>query len=85
MQMKGKSRQEVVREILRTYGNVDRIDTICLGVRFRVKPEVITEDARRAGDALKTEAATQQRAATSAQERAAELAIARRILKSGGA
>jgi hypothetical protein len=68
MQMKGKSRQEVVREILHIYGNVDRLDTICLGVQFKCSPEVITEDVRRAGEALKREALAQERAVRDEQE-----------------
>ena len=87
--MKGKpeenGRQAAIKEILPTYGSVDRLDTICLGVRFRVGPEVITEDVQRAGEALKREALVQQHGAELAQERAAELAVAREILKRGGA
>jgi len=74
--MKGKSRQEVIQEILRTYGSVDRVDVICLGVRFHVGPEVITRDVANARETLKQEGVT--------RERAAELALAREILKRGG-
>jgi hypothetical protein len=81
MQMKGKSRQEVVREILRTYGNVDHVDAICLGVRFKCSPEVITEDVRSAGETLKQEALAQKRAAQLAEQRRAELEVARKILR----
>jgi hypothetical protein len=80
----GCSRQEVIRDILRTYGTLDRVDVICLGVRFHVGAEVITEDVTSAKEALKQEAAVQQRGAREAQERAAELALAREILKRGG-
>jgi hypothetical protein len=92
MQMKGKSRQEVIKGILRTYGQGDLVDALCLGVRFHVEPEVISEDVRRAGEALQREASAQQREALAQQrataldrERAAELEVARRILKTGGA
>jgi hypothetical protein len=50
-----------------------------------VGSEVITEDVRNAGEALKREAVAQQRATQLAHERAAELELARKILKSGGA
>jgi len=86
--MKGKAeqnRQAVIKEILCTYGSVDRVDAICLGVRFHVGPEVITEDVRRAREALKTEAAVQERAVALERERRAELTLAREILKRGGA
>jgi hypothetical protein len=86
--MKGKpeqQRQAVIKEILSTHGSVDRLDAICLGVRFHVGAEVIAEDVRRAGEVLKQEALGQQHAAREAQERTAELALARKILKSGGA
>jgi hypothetical protein len=85
--MKGKleqKRQEVIQEILRGYGSLDRIDAICLGVRFKCSPEAITEDVRNAQEALKHEASAQQHAARETQERVAELALARKILKSGG-
>ena len=82
--MKGKSRQEVIKGILRTYGGIDRVDAICLGVRFKVGPEVITQDVRSAGEALKREALEQERMAALTRERQSELALAREILKRGG-
>jgi hypothetical protein len=82
--MKGKRRQEVIQDILRTYGSVDHVDAICLGVRFHVDAETITEDIRRAKEALKAEAIAQQRAARLERERKAELERDRRIFRSGG-
>jgi hypothetical protein len=85
--MKGKQQQrrEVIVQILRGYGSLDRVDTVCLASRFRVDVGTITEDVRCASEALKRETLAEQRAAREAQERVAELALARRILKSGGA
>jgi hypothetical protein len=81
MQMKGKSRQEVIKGILRTYGTLDHVDAICLGVWFGVRPEVITEEVASVSEALKREAMAKARDT----QRAAELALARKILRSGGA
>jgi hypothetical protein len=68
-----------------TYGGIDCLDAICLGVRFKCSPQTIIEDFRCADEALKAERQAQKRAAELAQECTAELALARRILKSGGA
>jgi hypothetical protein len=82
--MKGKiERQEVIQQILRTYGAVDRLDVVCLTVRFHVGPEVIAEDIRRAEQALQQQAVAQQREALAREERQAELARARQILRGG--
>jgi hypothetical protein len=62
-----------------------RVDIICLGVRFRVGPEVIAEDVTSAREALKREAAAQERVARETRERQSELELAREILKRGGA
>jgi hypothetical protein len=78
------NQQAVIEKILCSYGSVDRLDAICLGLRFHVGAEVITEDVRSASEALKREALAQERAAREAHERAAELALAREILKRGG-
>jgi hypothetical protein len=86
--MKGKleqNRQAVIKEILCTYGSIDRLDVICFGVRFHVGESVITEDIRSASEALKREALEQEHGTELAQERAAELELARQILKGGGA
>jgi hypothetical protein len=85
--MKGKTeqnRQVIIKEIVRTYGGIDRLDCACLAVRFKCSPQVIIEDYARADEALKAEQQEQQRAAALEKERAAELAVARKILKSGG-
>jgi hypothetical protein len=81
--MKGKSeqRQAVIKEILSTYGSVDRLDVVCLTVRFHVGPEVIAEDIRRAEQALQQQALAQQREAQAQQERQIELMKARQILR----
>jgi hypothetical protein len=68
-----QNRQTTIKEILCTYGSVDRLDVICLGVRFHVGAEVIAEDVRSASEALKRGALVQERAAVLAHERAAEL------------
>ena len=76
-----RNRQEVIKRILRTHGSVDRVDTVCLSVRFKCSPEVITEDVRSAGETLKQEALAQKRAAQLAEQRRAELEVARKILR----
>ena len=78
-------RQEVIARILRGYGSIDRVDTLCLGVRFKVAPEVITQDVANVSEALKREVVAQERAAQLAQERTAELALVQKILRSGEA
>ena len=83
--MKGKRRQEVIRDILRVHGSVDHVDALCLGVRFGVRPEVITEEVASVSEALKREAMAKARDTQRAQERSAELALAQKILRSGGA
>jgi hypothetical protein len=52
-------RQEVIARILRGYGSIDRVDTLCLGVRFKVAPEVITQDVANVSEALKREVVAQ--------------------------
>jgi hypothetical protein len=79
-----QTRQAVILEILGTYGSVDELDIRCLGVRFHVGPEVITEDVRAASEALERQRLEQKCAARLEQERAAELTLAREILKRGG-
>jgi hypothetical protein len=71
----------VIKEILSTYGSVDRLDVVCLTVRFNVGPEVIAEDIRRAEQALQQQALAQQREAQAQQERQIELMKARQILR----
>jgi hypothetical protein len=81
--MKGKSeqRQAAIQQILSSYGAIDDIDIVCLGVRFHVGPEVIAEDIRRAQKALQQQAAAQQREVQARAERQAELERARQILR----
>ena len=79
-----QKRQAVIKGILRTYGSVDRLDAICLGVRFHVNAETIAQDVQSAREALKREALAEERAAREAEQRRAELMLAREILKRGG-
>jgi hypothetical protein len=74
-------RQVVIKEILRRYGSLDRFDTVCLGVRFGVRPEVIAEDVRTVSETFERERSAQQQAALLDEQRAAELERARRILR----
>jgi hypothetical protein len=71
-------------EIEKSYGGLDRLDCVCLGVRFKCSLETIIQDFARADEALKAERQAEKRAAVLAQERATELALAREILKRGG-
>jgi hypothetical protein len=86
--MKGKAgqerRQAAIKEILRTYGSIDHVDVICLGVRFKCTPEVIVEDIASLQESQKREALVQQHVLEMEQARQAEMRIARRILRSGG-
>jgi transcriptional antiterminator len=74
-------RQQIIRGILSTHGSIDYLDSKCLAVRFRVSPETILEDIQRVREKLAEEARAQKRAAVLARERAAELALARRIMR----
>jgi|SRR6516162_6013915 hypothetical protein len=56
-----RNRQEVIKRILRTHGSVDRVDTVCLSVRFKCSPEVIAEDVPTIRESLKQEVLVQQR------------------------
>lgn len=62
----------------------NRLDAICFGVRFHVGTEVIAEEVQSAREGLKRETVAQEQAAQLASGRAAELALAREILKRGG-
>jgi hypothetical protein len=79
-----QERQETIQRILTVYGTIDTLDIRCLEVRFHVGPEVITEDVRMASEALERQRVAQERAVRLKQERAAELTLAREILKRGG-
>jgi hypothetical protein len=85
MKNKSQERQMVIQEILGTYGGVDDLDIRCLAVRFKVDAEVVTGDVRKASEALERQRLEQERVVELERERAAELAVARRILKRGTA
>jgi len=65
-------RQEVIKSILGAYGAIDHLDCMCLGVRFKVGPEVISEDIRQVRAKQEEEVRVQKRA---------ELAQAKRFLR----
>jgi hypothetical protein len=79
-----QTRQAVIQQILGNYGELDHIDVICLGARFKTGVEVIIEDVQKASKALEQQKLAQERAARLDQERATELRLAREILKRGG-
>jgi hypothetical protein len=83
--MKGKAaetkRQVVIKEILRTYGSVDHVDTLCLATRFHVDVKTITEDVRCVREGMEREAVLQKRTMVLEQERVAQLAVAKRVLR----